>query len=381
MRRSTDDLRKVKSLKWQERVRRLLQQGRVQRALNLLDKIAREPQYNLFDQDGIERQKAWLFKIDVLRSKNKVREALAWTLLECEIHPENVTAQAMKIELKEDLGYEEIPHWESSRTRESTDSGIWHGVAGMRELKVELESSVILPLRQPALFNKFKLALPNGVILYGPPGCGKTFIANRLAKILEFEFFDVKPSDLGSIYIHGTQGKIKKLFDDAREAAPSMIFLDEIDSMIPRRTDVHQHAVGEVSEFLTQLNKAAEDRILVVGATNNLDSLDPAAIRPGRFDKLIFVGLPDFEAREELFHVHLDERPIDELDYKKMAEQSEGLTCADIEVTCSEAAHSVVLDERKIRTDDVLIALGRRKPKFDEEEYRKIGFDLTNKRE
>ncbi|MBK8352704.1 MAG: ATP-binding protein [Saprospirales bacterium] len=171
----------------------------------------------------------------------------------------------------------------------------WDGVAGMRELKAIFERDIILPLREPAIYKAYKVSLPNGVLLYGPPGCGKTFIARKLAEVLNYNFKEIKPSDLASIYVHGTQDKIGQLFADAKAQAPCMLFLDEIEALVPNRSSggVSFHYQAEVNEFLVHLNECEKNKILVIGATNLPNLIDPAVRRPGRLDKKIFVAPPD----------------------------------------------------------------------------------------
>jgi len=240
----------------------------------------------------------------------------------------------------------------------------WAGVAGMRELKAILERDVILPFLQPDIYRRYRISLPNGVLLYGPPGCGKTYIAEKLGKILGFHCISVKPSDLGSPYVHGTQKAIGELFDEASEHRPCLIFLDELDALIPNRFggDVGHHYASEVNEFLTQLNNAADRRILVVGATNRLDKLDPAALRPGRFDKKVLVSPPDLEARVELLRLYLKDRPQEPIDLLKLAVESEGFTCAEMEYIVTEAARRALSRRRTICTEDVMAALADNPP-------------------
>lgn len=208
-------------------------------------------------------------------------------------------------------------------------------VAGMNELKAILVSDVINPLKNPAKFERFKVSIPNGIILYGPPGCGKTFIVRKLAEELDYNFFDVKHSDLATPYIHGSVGNIGKVFSVARENAPAILFFDEISGLVPDRATMGSFGDGykeeEINEFLMQLNDAADKNVLVVGATNYIDRVDPAVLRPGRFDKKIYVPLPDFEARESLFKIGLTGRPFGEhIDFGHLATLTEGFSCADI---------------------------------------------------
>lgn len=208
-------------------------------------------------------------------------------------------------------------------------------VAGMRGLKDTLVSDVINPLKNPDKFKKFKVSIPNGIILHGPPGCGKTFIVRKLAEELGYNFFEIKHSDLATPYIHGSVGNIGKAFAMAQENAPAILFFDEISGLVPNRKNMGGFDGGykeeEINEFLIQLNDAADKKILVVGATNYIDRIDPAVLRPGRFDKKIHVGLPDFEARVSLFKIGLADRPADgDIDFDHLAGLTVGFSCADI---------------------------------------------------
>ena len=226
-------------------------------------------------------------------------------------------------------------------------------VAGMDELKQLLIRDVINPLRNPEKFKKFKVSIPNGIILYGPPGCGKTFIVQKLAEELGYNFFEVKHSDLATPYIHGSVGNIGKTFDMAKQNSPAIVFFDEISGLVPDRKKLNDssHKEEEINEFLMQLNNAADEGILVVGATNYIERIDPAVLRPGRFDKKIYVSKPDTIARKELFKIGLSNRPHDEnIDYSHLAKMTEGFSCADIikNVIDSAARTAANLDKHSI---------------------------------
>src|SRR3990167_8496250 len=219
-------------------------------------------------------------------------------------------------------------------------------VAGMQELKALLISEVIEPLKNPEKYQKFKLSIPNGILLYGPPGCGKTFIVKKLSEQLNYNFIEMNPSSIATPYIHGAVNNIAKIFEIAKLKAPSIIFIDEIEGLIPKREDLGSHAdtrKEEINEFLLQLNNAGENKILVVGATNRPHIIDSAILRSGRMDKRIYVGPPDFEAREEMFKLCLSGRPFDRnINFKKLAKMTENYVSSDIELIVTESARTAV---------------------------------------
>lgn len=185
-------------------------------------------------------------------------------------------------------------------------------VAGMAALKAMLRHDVIDALDDRERYKEYGLTIPNGMLLYGPPGCGKTFIAQKFAEEIGCAVVHVTRSDIASIYVDGTVQKIRELFDGAKEAAPSILFFDEFESLVPdRRREMHQTSRAEVNEFLTQLQSLSEHEVFVIAATNRPDFVDPAVLRSGRIDKLVFVPPPDVEARQAMFRLLLDGRPTE----------------------------------------------------------------------
>jgi transitional endoplasmic reticulum ATPase len=323
------------------------------------------------------RRLAWLYRIELLREWGRLTEALAWACLEVEINPDNVAAVALKERLKREAGFLRRPGGAEGPPADGarkTTKTAWAGVAGMRDLKAMLARDVILPLQEPEIFARYRLNLPNGILLYGPPGCGKTFIARKLAAVAGFSFIEVKPGDLASIYVHGTQGLIAALFAKALKEAPCMIFFDELDAMVPNRSgsSVGHHYASEVNEFLVQLNESGRNRILVIGATNLPDRLDPAVMRPGRLDKKFFVGPPDYEARFELLRLGMANRPQAEIDWHDCAQQLEDYTCAEVEFIVNEAARHALSQNRPIVTGDILHAAGNNPPAHTAEDFEKM---------
>ena len=229
-------------------------------------------------------------------------------------------------------------------------------IAGMEELKTYLSQRVIFVIKNKEKVEKYKLTAPNGMLLYGPPGCGKTFVAEKFAEETGFNFILVKSSDLASSFIHGSQEKIAQLFKQAEKKAPIVICFDEFDALVPDRSNPGaQYSAGEVNEFLSQLNNCSQRGIFVVGTTNRPDKIDPAVLRTGRIDKQVYVPLPDKEARKEMFLLHLQGRPYDEskIDVDKLSELSDGFIASDIAYVVNDAAMIAAFTDQEI-TEDLL---------------------------
>ncbi len=340
---------------WKDRIIRLKAAGKYSQAIRELDDIIENslPLFQGIDSTiNEDRRLAWLYRIHLLRENGRYSEALAWVCLECEINPNNIEAQALKEQLKAFLHLIPPEKLAGKRKTKIPHKIEWDGVGGMSEVKMALERDVILPLREPELYERYKVSLPNGILLYGPPGCGKTFIARKLADHMDFHFVEIKPSDLASIYVHGGQKLIGEMFKSARENAPSILFIDELDALAPNREgfDVNHHYKAEVNELLVQLNECSKNDILVIGATNFLSNIDKAVQRPGRMDKKIFIGPPDFEARYELLQIYLKGRPLKDIDWARLAEETEIYTCAEIEELANESARIALADRRNIET-------------------------------
>jgi transitional endoplasmic reticulum ATPase len=296
------------------------------------------------------RELSLLFRIDLLIEWKRFAEALAWLCLETELNPTNIEALALKEQLKKQLNFSKEEKHISVKSSSNRPVFDWGEVAGMRRIKAIIERDILLPLKEKELYRKFNVSIPKGLLLYGPPGCGKTFIVKRIADLLGFRYFEVSPSTIASTYVHGTQEKIKQLFEDATKSRPALLFIDELEAFVPNRnkTDVSFHYQAEVNEFLIQLNNAHNNGIFVVGATNYLNMIDEGVKRPGRFDKKIFVGTPDIEARIEAFKTHFKRTPHNITKWAYVGEETENYTFAEIEFVVEEATRLAVSQKKSI---------------------------------
>ena len=232
----------------------------------------------------------------------------------------------------------------------NTRSGGFADVAGMDDLKTMLTQRVIWVLRDREKARKYRLTPPNGMLLYGPPGCGKTYFAEKFAEESHFNYMVVNGSDIGSTYIHGTQGKIAALFQEAAAKAPTVLCFDEFDSFVPARgSEAARHRPEEVNEFLSQLNNCAQKGIFVIGTTNRMDMIDPAVLRKGRLDLHVEIPAPDAATRQAMFAHHLKGRPLaEDIDLAELAALSDGYASSDIAFIVNDAALVAALADEPI---------------------------------
>ena len=217
----------------------------------------------------------------------------------------------------------------------------YEDIGGLKEQLQKLREIVELPLRHPELFQKLGIEPPKGVLLYGPPGCGKTLIAKALANESQASFFAINGPEIMSKYYGETEAKLREIFKQAKENAPSIIFIDEIDSIAPKREEVYGEVEKRVVAQLLSLMDGLTERgnVIVIGATNRIDDVDPALRRPGRFDREVEIGVPNREGRYEILQIHTRGMPLDKnVDLKKLAEITHGYTGADLKALCREAA-------------------------------------------
>ncbi|MCD8282226.1 MAG: AAA family ATPase [Prevotella sp.] len=257
-------------------------------------------------------------------------------------------------------------------------------VAGMNELKEQLREEVIEPLHNPEEYRRYGVSIPNGMLLYGPPGCGKTFFAKHFAEEVGFNFMLVTPATLKSKYVNATQENIAAMFKAAEENAPTIIFIDEMNELVPNReSDVHEMSRSAVNEMLAQMDCTGERNIFIIGATNYPNMIDPAILRAGRLDKKYYVGVPDLEARKSLFELYLKDRPYDfGLDYDELARLTADYVSADIQLIVNDAARNALRRHCKITMELLKAAIAACRPSIDKktlERFEKIRLQMEGK--
>ncbi len=218
----------------------------------------------------------------------------------------------------------------------------WSEIGGLESVKQQLIEAVEWPLKYPEAFEAINTRPPKGVLLFGPPGTGKTMLAKAIATESEANFISIKGPELLSKYVGESEKAIRETFRKARQAAPTIIFFDEIDSMVPTRGTAFDSGVTEriVSQILTEIDGLEElKNVVVVAATNRPDMVDPALLRPGRLERYIYIRPPDQNERELIFEIHLKGKPLaSDIDVKELANKAQGYVGADIEAICHEAA-------------------------------------------
>ncbi|WP_415380723.1 AAA family ATPase [Halosimplex sp. TS25] len=231
-------------------------------------------------------------------------------------------------------------------------------VGGMADLEARLRETVIDPLEQPEAYERYDIDVLSGLLLYGPPGCGKTHVTRALAGELGHAFVEVSPADLTSKWMGKPEQNVADMFEIARANAPCLLFVDEIDAVAGSRGDLQSGQQGMVNQLLTELESLEDDDVVVVGATNLLEDVDQAIRRSGRFDERVEVPPPDAEARQAILDLHLDDRPVaDDVDWDRIVAGTEGYAASDIELLAENAARNALQDGEEIRTDHLDTAL------------------------
>jgi cell division protease FtsH len=245
---------------------------------------------------------------------------------------------------------------------QSADSTGWDDVAGVEEAKDELRE-VVEFLRDPERFKQIGARVPKGILLHGPPGTGKTLLAKAVAHESNARFYAQSASAFVEMFAGLGAARIRRLFKEARKSAPAIVFIDELDAVgATRGSDISGEKDQTLNQLLVELDGfGGRDGLVVIGASNLLDKLDPALLRPGRFDRQVFVTPPDLEGRKRILAVHTRDKPLEaEIDLELIARQTSGLTGADLANICNEAAIFAARDRRdRVATTDFQAALER----------------------
>jgi len=283
--------------------------------------------------------------IEALCKEAAIR-ALRRIIPEIDFEKEKIPAEILnKISVTMNDFMEALRDVEPSAMREvlvEVPSVKWDDVGGLKEAKLELQEAVEWPLKYSEIFEHMDARPPKGILLYGPPGTGKTLLAKAVANESEANFISIKGPEVLSKWVGESERAIREVFRKAKQAAPSIIFFDEIDAIAPvRGSGVGDSNVTErvISQLLTEMDGLEELRgVVVIAATNRPDIVDPALLRPGRFDKLLYIPPPDLEARKEILKIHTRKKPLaDDVDLDEIAKRTEGYTGADLEAVCNTA--------------------------------------------
>jgi transitional endoplasmic reticulum ATPase len=246
----------------------------------------------------------------------------------------------------------------------------WEDVGGLTDVKHELQEAVEWPIKKPEVFKRIGIRPPKGILLFGPPGCGKTMLARAVATESEANFISIKGPELFSKWVGESEKGIREIFRKGRSAAPSIIFFDELDSVAPRRgmgSDDSGASEHVISQLLTEMDGIeALVNVVVIGASNRPDMIDPALLRPGRFDRLIFVPPPDYATRLQILKIHTRNMPLAEgVDIDQITSQAAGYSGADLEAVCREAGLISLrrnIETKSVTMEDFRDALERVKP-------------------
>lgn len=315
-------------------------------------------------------------------SKEAAMRSLRRILPEIDLDEEKVSSEILqKIQITSEDFRDALKEVKPSALREvqvQIPNVSWDDVGGLDQLKEELREAVEWPIRYKEAFDYVNVETPKGILLYGPPGTGKTLIAKALAKMTESNFISIKGPELLSKWVGESEKGIREIFRKARQAAPCIIFLDEIDALVPRRSSGSSgsHVTENVvSQILTEIDGLEElHNVLIIGATNRLDIVDEALLRPGRFDRIIEVRNPNAKGRQHIFEIHTKKKPLaSDVNIIKLVELTNSFSGAEIAAVANRAAIAALkryvsgklqnVKEIKITQQDLIDAVDKVKPR------------------
>lgn len=244
-------------------------------------------------------------------------------------------------------------------------------VGGMDALKEEISMRIIYPLQHPEIYKAYGKAAGGGILMYGPPGCGKTYLARATAGEIQASFLSIGINDVLEMWIGNSERNLHEIFDQARQNTPCVLFFDEVDALGARRADVHGGmARNVINQFLAEMDgvESSNEGVLILAATNAPWHIDPAFRRPGRFDRVLFVPPPDLSGRAAILRVHCAGKPVEEIDFQQLAKATDNFSGADLKAVIDMAAESKLREAMKtkrlapIGTKDLLAAAKTLKP-------------------
>mmetsp|Transcript_38891 Transcript_38891/g.61589 ORF Transcript_38891/g.61589 Transcript_38891/m.61589 type:complete len:603 (-) Transcript_38891:39-1847(-) len=270
-----------------------------------------------------------------------IREKTALLDLEDDIDAETLNS----IKVTQEHFREAQGHCDPSSLREThveVPNIHWSSIGGLETVKTELQELVQFPVEYPGKFEKFGMSPPKGVLFYGPPGCGKTLLAKAIATECQANFISVKGPELLTMWFGESEANVRDLFDKARAAAPCVLFFDELDSVARSRGASNDQGAGDrvINQILTEMDGiGVKKNVFIIGATNRPDILDPAIMRPGRLDQLLYIPLPDAPSRSSILHANLRKTPLaPDMDLESIVQATEGFSGADLTAICQRAA-------------------------------------------
>ena len=315
-------------------------------------------------------------------AKEAAMRSLRKILPEIDLDEDKISSEILqKIQISSDDFRDALKEVKPSALREvqvQTPNVTWDDVGGLDNLKEELREAIEWPIKHKEAFDYVDVETPKGILLHGPPGTGKTLIAKALAKMTESNFISIKGPELLSKWVGESEKGVREVFRKARQAAPCIIFLDEVDALVPRRGSggSESHVTESVvSQILTEIDGLEElNDVLIVGATNRLDIVDEALLRPGRFDRIIEVPNPDSKGRQHIFEIHTKKKPLgNDVNITKLVELTDGFSGAEVGAVANRAAiialkryvggKSQNIKEIKISQQDLIDAVDKVKPR------------------
>lgn len=328
------------------------QQGKISTAIVILEELTRQPN---------PPAQAFLLHARLLYREGEVEEAVREYHRAIELDPSQADAElAMRLGINAEEEESEVVEgkvrssWGDEPAAPNIDVErpkiTFTDIGGMDKVKEEIGLKIIHPLTHPEIYKAYGKTIGGGILMYGPPGCGKTHLARATAGEIKAGFISIGIHDVLDMWIGSSERNLHGLFDQARRSRPSVLFFDEVDALGASRADMRQSAGRQlINQFLSEMDgvKASNDGVLILAATNAPWHLDSAFRRPGRFDRIIFVPPPDTKARAEILRLMVKGKPVDDVDFEQVAKKTEGFSGADLKAVVDVAIENKLREAMK----------------------------------